>query len=111
PVQKKKKNKPKSKKSKGMSQEDSKGCKLFVGGLIFSDLDKTGLSFIEDLKILRIELICEMLTSLGTVNKIKGCWKQRYCHVIYSTPKIADDVMAKLSRSDFRKELTDAIQK
>eukprot|EP01090_Pellita_catalonica_P013197 TRINITY_DN3064_c0_g1_i1.p2 TRINITY_DN3064_c0_g1~~TRINITY_DN3064_c0_g1_i1.p2 ORF type:complete len:314 (-),score=64.65 TRINITY_DN3064_c0_g1_i1:1041-1982(-) len=85
--------------------KEERGRKIFIGGVIFDDIENIGVSFVEDLKKLRTELLEEIFHSLGDVCRIAPKWSKRYCHVVYKTRAQAKRVFATLSSTEKRKQI------
>ena len=73
----------------GSHEESAEGEPiLFVGGLIFTDLEKAtkdaGKAKLKELKDLRVKCVIEMLQSFGEIKLLKKRWDRRYCHVIFA---------------------------
>jgi len=111
--------KPKSKKKKKTKAKKPE-YKLFVGGIIFADLEEhlfemeesigeemePELMFtaLETLKKLRIDCFESMFEEFGKVRKIKPNWEKRFCHVVYDQEEDAIQAFAVLGHADERKK-------
>ena len=109
------KTKPKKKKSKKKKVE----YKIFVGGIIFADLeerlfemeeaigeemeDSIMFAACDTLKQLRIDCFVSMFEEFGKVQKIKPNWEKRFCHVSYAKEEEALEAYRVLARSNERK--------
>jgi len=109
-------NKPKKKKKKKSKKVE---YKLFVGGIIFADLeerlfemeeaigeemdDSIMFAACDTLKQLRIDCLGSMFEEFGKVLTIKPNWEKRFCHVSYAKEEEALDAYRVLARADERK--------
>eukprot|EP00005_Dracoamoeba_jomungandri_P003945 CAMPEP_0174259110 /NCGR_PEP_ID=MMETSP0439-20130205/7989_1 /TAXON_ID=0 /ORGANISM="Stereomyxa ramosa, Strain Chinc5" /LENGTH=443 /DNA_ID=CAMNT_0015342881 /DNA_START=133 /DNA_END=1464 /DNA_ORIENTATION=+ len=97
-----------------------RGRKLFVGGVIFKDLqmflkDHVEVDCMGDFSVpslfclsnllseLRAELFVFMLREFGRIEQIKPCWSKRYCHVVYASKESADVAFEVLSKTEERR--------
>jgi hypothetical protein len=89
------------------------GRKLFVGGIVFADLeDDTEAREVRSseeaalLAEVRREVFVDVvLGAFGVVDRIKAEWDDRYCHVVYSSRAEAERAFAGLSDHQERRRL------
>jgi len=104
--------------------------KLFVGGIIFADLEEHLFEMEEaigeevepeimfaacdTLKKLRIDCFVSMFEEFGKVSRIKPNWEKRFCHVAYTRQEDALEAYHVLARAEERKkrqrEFKDALE-
>ncbi len=103
----------KKKKKKKRKLPNYEGRKLFMGGILFADLEvmqpeelaecvcddqreaqqgaplenlakRRGEGELHVLREIRVECLLGMLADFGPIEMVNPCWEARYCHVIYS---------------------------